>query len=149
MLGCIKCSCAAEGVDTLAAQNARALKGKRGGPAAEVLCSIKEGGGTGIIAWKDAKWRRPNRTPNTVAARGSQTSTGVCRIAREKMQDRAEKAATNCYTNDLLVARCLLPIFGKCLVACFGSQFRGRAVLDAASCGIRTRSLFNTVIKHK
>lgn len=65
------------------------------------------------------------------------------------MQDGAEKAATNSYTNDLLVARCLLPIFGKRLVACFGSQFRVRAVLDAASCGIRTRSQFNTVIKHK
>lgn len=120
-----------------------------GGGDAEVLCSIKEGGATGIIAWKDTTWRRPNRTPNTVAARGSRTATGGRRIAREKMQDGAEKAATNCYTNDLLVARCLLPTFGKRLVACFGSQFRVRAGLDAASCGIRTRSLFNTVIKHK
>lgn len=117
---------------------------------AEVLCSIKEGGATGIIAWKDTTWRRPNRTPpNTAAATGSRTATGGCRIAREKMQNGAEKVATNCYTNHLLVARCLLPAFGKRLVACFGSQFRVRAVLDAASCGIRTRSLFNTVIKDK
>lgn len=76
MLGCIKRSCAAEGVDAYAPKT-RTQKEAGLGPDAAVLCSIKE-----VEEAESSRGRTQcgEQNPGTDAVKRSPTATGSCRI---------------------------------------------------------------------